>query len=155
MIRREVVRHPGAVCIVPVLEAAGRGPEIVLIRNRRFAIGKELFELPAGTLEKGEDPARCAPRELLEETGYTAREIIPLGSFYTTPGMTDERMHGFAARGLSFAGQRLEEDEEIAVVPTPLPKVLSMLDAGELVDAKSIVTLVLALRKGVIPGATV
>ncbi|MBL8745465.1 MAG: NUDIX hydrolase [Phycisphaerae bacterium] len=148
-IEREVVRHPGAVCILPILEGEG-GVRIVMIRNRRFALGIELLELPAGTLEKGEEPSICAGRELIEETGYRAGSIIPLGSFYTTPGMTDERMHAFAATGLVHVGQDLEEDEQIRVEVIELARVLGMIDSGELMDAKSIVTLMMGQRRGLI-----
>src|SRR5215211_1225581 len=88
--RREVVVHPGAVVVLPLLDD-GR---IILIRNRRYAIGGQyLIELPAGTLEKGEDPINCAGRELLEETGYLAGRIQPMGVFYTSPGILSERMY--------------------------------------------------------------
>lgn len=148
-ISREVVRHPGAVCILPIIEGP-EGLNVVLIRNRRFALGRELWELPAGTLEPPEAPASCAARELIEETGFQASEIIPLGTFYTTPGMTDELMHAFAARGLSQVGQRLEVDEQIVTHTLPLHEVFAMLDRGELMDAKSIVTLTLGQRQGML-----
>lgn len=150
-IEREVVRHPGAVCILPILAEAG-SDRLVMIRNRRYALGVELLEFPAGTLEKGEDPAACAGRELIEETGYRAAEVIPLGSFYTTPGMTDEVMHAFAARGLSHVGQRLEEDEQIRVELLGVEAALGLLDRGEFRDAKSMVTLMLGLRRGLVRG---
>lgn len=148
---REMVRHPGAVCILPILAAeAGHGARVVMIRNRRFALGVELLELPAGTLEAGEDPAHCAARELIEETGYRAESIIPLGSFYTTPGMTDEVMHAFAATGLRHVGQRLEEDEQIRVEVFDVSAALALVDHGELKDAKSMVTLMLGERRGLL-----
>jgi len=143
---REVVRHPGAVLILPVLPD-GR---IVLIRNRRIAVDAWLYELPAGTLEPGEDPADCARRELEEETGYRAQRMDPLVTFYTTPGLTDEKMRAFVATGLTSVGQALEEDENIEVHPTPIPDVLAMIDRGELVDGKSILALLLALRRGLL-----
>lgn len=147
---REVVRHPGAVCILPVLDERPPDPVIVMIRIHRFALDREVWELPAGTLEKGEDPTACAARELIEETGYRARRIDPLGTFFTTPGMTDERMHAFLARGLDRVGQRLEEDEQIRAVPMPLSRALGLLDAGEFADAKSMLSLFIALRRGLI-----
>jgi ADP-ribose pyrophosphatase len=147
-IEREVVRHPGAVVIVPVLDD-GR---IVLIRNRRYAVGTTLWELPAGTLEAGEDPAHCAARELTEETGFRARTIDPLGSFYTTPGLTDELMHAFCARGLTEVGQALEPGEEIEVHPVPRADAIRMLDDGDLMDAKSMLALLLAQRRGFLDG---
>ncbi|HMB95086.1 MAG TPA: NUDIX hydrolase, partial [Tepidisphaeraceae bacterium] len=91
-ITREVVVHPGAVVILPLL----KDDQIVLIRNRRYAVGQILIELPAGTLEKGEPPMNCAGRELLEETGYLAGRIQPIGNFFTSPGILSEKMYAFA-----------------------------------------------------------
>lgn len=145
-IEREMVRHPGAVVVVPVLDD-GR---IVLIRNRRIVVGTTLWELPAGTLEAEEDPARCAARELEEETGYRARTVDFLGSFYTTPGLTDELMRAYAARGLSSVGQSLEPGEEIEVRPVPRDEAMRMLDEGDLMDAKSMLALLLAERRGLL-----
>lgn len=153
-LEREMVRHPGAVCILPILDdPQSRRPRIVLIRNRRFTLNMDLWELPAGTLEHAEEPARCAARELIEETGYRAASITPLGSFYTTPGMTDEIIHAFAATGLTHVGQQLEEDEHIHVHPVAADDALAMLDRGELMDAKSMLTMILALRKGILKAA--
>lgn len=148
-ITRQMVEHPGAVCVCAVLETDD-GPAVVFIRNERFSVGETLLELCAGTLEAGEDPAACAGRELIEETGYEAREIVALGSFFTTPGMTNERMYAFCATGLTHVGQRLEEDEAIEVEIVPAARAMEMLDAGELADAKSIVTLVRAMRRGLL-----
>jgi ADP-ribose pyrophosphatase len=145
-VRREVVRHPGAVVILPVLDD-GR---LVLIRNIRASVDKALFELPAGTLEPPEPPEACAARELIEETGYRAATLTPLGRFYTSPGMSDELMRAFIATGLTHVGQHLETDERITVVEMPSAAVLGMIDAGELVDAKSMLTLLWAMRRGLI-----
>lgn len=150
VIHREVVRHPGAVCILPLFDAPGRPAEVVLIRNFRISLGKELWELPAGTLEPPESPEVCAARELLEETGYRAGRIESLGAFYTTPGMTDELMHAFIARDLQPGDQDLQEDEQIQRAVVPLKKVMEMIDQGELMDAKTVVTLTLAARKGLL-----
>ncbi len=147
-ITREVVRHPGAVVIVPLLD----GDRIVLIRNFRIATGDWLLECPAGTLDPKEPPHVCAARELTEETGYRATKIEPLGWFYTTPGLTDERMHAFLATGLTLAGQDLDDDEQIEVVPVPLTKAMAMIDSGDLTDAKSILAILLAQRKGLLGG---
>jgi len=153
---REVVRHPGAVCILPV-RSAGSGPqqpEIVLIRNHRFAIegdsGAILWEIPAGTREPGEASEKTAARELIEETGYEAGRLQHLASFYTTPGMTDERMEAFLAEDLTHVGQRLEEDEHIDVHTVPLDRVFQMVDAGEITDGKTILTILLAARRGLL-----
>lgn len=148
-IKREVVRHPGAVVILPILEdAAGRC--VVLIRNERIAIGRTLWELPAGTLEPMEKPQECAPRELEEETGYRAATMMPLARFHTTPGLTDELMHAFVATGLTHVGQRLEADERLTVHPRPVAEALAMVESGEMTDAKSMLTLLLAVRKGIL-----
>ncbi|MGP1310114.1 MAG: NUDIX hydrolase [Phycisphaerales bacterium] len=141
---RQFVRHPGAVVIVPVLDD-GR---LVLIRSYRAAVNETIFEFPAGTLEPGEPPATTAGRELIEETGYEARTIVPLGEFLTSPGLSDERMHAFAATGLTHVGQDLEDNEDIEVVPTPADEVFAMLRDGRLVDAKSMLALLLAQRAG-------
>lgn len=150
-LQREIVRHPGAVVIVPILQpSAGARPELVLIRNQRFTVDEELWEFPAGTMEPPEPPDACAGRELEEEAGYRATTITTLGMFYTTPGMTDERMHAFAATGLTHVGQQLMDDEEIRVEVLPVPEVLRMIDAGEFRDAKSLLALWLAIRRGVV-----
>lgn len=148
-IKREVVRHPGAVVVLPLLEEQS-ARSVVLIRNERMSVGRALYELPAGTLEPMEKPEECAPRELAEETGYEAATITPLGRFYTTPGVTDELMWAFVATGLRHVGQRLEEDERLTVHPVPAPEALAMIDRGELMDGKSIATLLLAARRGLI-----
>lgn len=152
LMRREYVRHPGAVCILPILAASPRTAEtrIVMIRQYRPVLGAELWELPAGTIEPGEPPGACAPRELEEEAGYRAAKLIPLGSFYTTPGMTDEEMHAFAATGLTAVGQRLENYEQITAREVSAREAMDMLGRGELRDGKSMVTLHLAARRGLL-----
>lgn len=134
---REVVVHPGAVVVLPLLDD-GR---IVMIRNHRFAVEETLWELCAGTLEEGESPAETAARELVEETGYRAERIEPLTTFYTSPGICDERMHAFLATGLSAVGQDLEETERIEVELVSRARALEMVASGELKDGKSIATL--------------
>ena len=141
---REMVRHPGAVVIVAV---TGEG-EVVVIRNRRVAVGSEVVELPAGTRESGEDPAVTASRELLEETGYRAGRVEALGRFWTTPGLTDELMLAYVASDLEFVGQRLESGERITAELVAAGRVWEMVDCGELMDGKSIAALTLAQRKG-------
>src|SRR5687768_5614517 len=117
---REVLVHPGSVVLLPLLDD-GR---VVLIKNERFSVGRTLWELPAGTREANEDPALCAARELEEETGYRAQTITPLFSFYPTPGVSDERMHAFVARGLVKTQQSLDPVERIEPVPTTVDEVL-------------------------------
>ncbi len=136
---REVVVHPGAVCILPFLP----DDQIMLIRNYRYPIGQILIELPAGTLEKNEDPINCAGRELLEETGYLAGRLKPIGNFFTTPGILSEKMYAFAAYDLEPQQQALEEGEDIELMPTPYDEALAMIDRGELHDGKTIATLLM------------
>ena len=132
--RREVVRHPGAVLIVPLIDAT----RVVMIRNHRIAVAERLWEFPAGKLEKGEDPQDAAARELEEETGYRAGRIRKLGEFYTSPGFTDELMRVFVAENLAHVGQRLELDEDIEVEAVALTEVGAMIRDGRLRDGKSI-----------------
>lgn len=148
-IRRECVRHPGAVVILPLLDTPA-GPAVVFVRNERFAVGKALLELPAGTREPGEDPALTAGRELIEETGYRAATIHPLIRFYTTPGMTDELMWAYAASGLTHVGQALEEDEALVPEVLPAAEAYRRAEAGELEDAKSVLTILLARSRGIL-----
>ncbi|NNM87108.1 MAG: NUDIX hydrolase [Phycisphaerae bacterium] len=133
-IEREIVVHPGSVIILPVL----RDGNLVLIRNLRHTVGGDLWELPAGTLEKGEDPARCAERELTEETGYRAAEIVPFGWFYTSPGILTEKMFAFIAAGLSAGTQALEDNETIQVEIVTPDHTLAMIRDNKIVDAKTI-----------------
>lgn len=134
-ISREVVLHPGAVAIVPVLPD-GR---LVLIRQYRHATGGDLWEIPAGTLEPPESPEACAARELAEETGYTADTLTPLGAFFTAPGFCTERMHLFLATELRDGVQRPEEDERISVHPLADTEVAAMVEDGRIADAKTLV----------------
>jgi len=137
--KREVVVHPGAVVILGLLE----NETVLLIRNRRYAVGQVLLELPAGTLEKREDPMNCAGRELLEETGYLARRLKPIGSYFTSPGILSEKMYAFAAYDLEKKQTALEEGEEIELEPTPLDQAIAMIGDGRIQDAKTIATLLM------------
>ena len=134
---REVVAHPGAVLVMGFMDD-GR---VVLIRNRRYAVGQVLVELPAGTLEKGEDPINCAGRELLEETGFLAGRLTPLLSFYTSPGILGERMYAFAAYDLKQQQTALEEGEDIEVLGVPWDEALAMTGDGQIQDGKTIAVL--------------
>ncbi|MCS6816619.1 MAG: NUDIX hydrolase [Blastocatellia bacterium] len=135
---REIVRHPGSVVIVPVLDD-GR---LLLIRQFRYAVGEALWEFPAGTLDRAaESPEACAHRELEEETGYCADRMIRLGEFFTAPGFTDERMHVFQAEGLHPTTQRLESDELIEVFPFPWDVIEAKVRAGEIRDGKTLAAL--------------
>jgi ADP-ribose pyrophosphatase len=134
---REVVVHPGAVVVLPILDD-GR---IVMIRQLRHAIDCELWELPAGTREAGESPLETARRELIEETGYEAGAIEPLAEFYTSPGIITEKMHAFVVTKLGYVGQRLEETESIDVEIVALSDARDMLVRGEIHDGKTLAVL--------------
>lgn len=131
---RHIVRHPGAVTVVPEL-ADGR---LVLIRNWRVSVRDWLVEFCAGKLEPGEAPALAAARELEEETGHAAGEILPLGEFLTSPGFADERMHVFAARALREVPRRLQPGERIEVLRETPETVQAWIADGRIRDGKSI-----------------
>ncbi|MBS7650851.1 NUDIX hydrolase [Candidatus Bathyarchaeota archaeon] len=132
--QREIVEHPGAVAILPVLDD-GR---ILLIRQYRHAVGKILLEIPAGTLAKDEDPKECARRELLEETGYMAESITELFSCYLAPGYSSERIHIYQASGLRMVGSRRDADEYIELEPVTVDEVEAMIRNRQIQDAKTI-----------------
>ncbi|MFN2399788.1 MAG: NUDIX hydrolase [Gemmatimonadaceae bacterium] len=136
--RLEIVRHPGASAIVPFLsDPEGEDPQILIIRQYRYAAGGYLYEIPAGTLDDGEDPEVCARRELQEETGCTAETVEYLYTMLTTPGFTDERIHVFMATGLTRGVTKHEEDEFVEVETVTMSRALAMIKAGEIQDAKS------------------
>ncbi|OLB09243.1 MAG: ADP-ribose pyrophosphatase [Gemmatimonadetes bacterium 13_2_20CM_1_70_33] len=138
----ELIRHPGAAAIVPCAsDPPGADPTILLIRQYRYATGGELWEIPAGTLDPGEDPEVCARRELLEETGVTAARLQRLTSIWTTPGFTNEVIHLYLATGLTMGEPSRERDEFIEVVPQPLSRVLALIRDGEIRDAKTVVAI--------------
>lgn len=147
---KQVVRHPGAVVIVPILPGPGGEPHVALIRSFRASLEKYILELPAGTREVGEDAATTAGREIVEETGYEAATLTEIGRFYTSPGLSDELMVAYAATGLSHVGQRLEEDEDLTVQMTSVEETFALMETGELMDAKSMLALHLARRKGLL-----
>ena len=139
---REVVEAADAVVVLPLLDdGLASGGKVVLIRNRRFAVRDTLWELPAGTLEEGEDPAACAGRELTEETGYVAERLERLVSFVPTPGFCTETLTAFRATGLTFRGQSLDETEQIDVEIKTLDEALQMVRDNTIRDAKTIATL--------------
>ncbi len=137
-----VLQHPGACAVVPVLPD-GR---IVMLRQYRWAVHQTLWEIPAGKLDPGESLERCAQRELEEETGYRAGELVSLGSIVTTPGFCDERIHLFLARDLSPGTQALGSNESLVCTPLPFAEVLEMAENGEISDAKSSIALLRARR---------
>ena len=141
----EIIRHPGASAIVPFLtEPSGADPEVLLIKQYRYATEAYLYEIPAGRLDADEEPEACAHRELLEETGCTAERMQPLTSVYTTPGFTDERIHLFLASGLTRGESRREADEFLEVETMLLSRALRMVETGEIRDAKTALGLLFA-----------
>ncbi|MHC5024868.1 MAG: NUDIX hydrolase [Planctomycetota bacterium] len=137
VVSREVVRHPGAVLIVPVLDDS----RLVMIRNRRIAVGEWLWEFPAGTLEAGEDPQQAASRELEEETGYRAASWQGLGEFFTSPGIADERIRAYLARDLTPGEPRPDPGESIEIRVIDRVEVQQMVRDGRLCDGKTIAAL--------------
>ena len=138
----EMVRHPGAAAVIPFLsDPMGDDPQILLLKQYRYAADGYLYEIPAGRLDDGEDPIECARRELKEETGCTADRVEPLFMMYTTPGFTDERIHLFMASGLTQGQSGREKDEFIEVETVPLSRALSMVQAGDIPDGKTALAL--------------
>ena len=141
----EMIRHPGASAVVPFLsDPAGEDPQVLLIRQYRYAADGYMYEIPAGRLDAGESPETCAARELKEETGCTAASIERLTSIYTTPGFTDEKIHLFMAAGLTKGETRHEEDEFLELEPMLLSRALGMIESGEIQDAKTVLGLLFA-----------
>lgn len=141
----EIVRHSGASAVVPFLsDPAGNDPQVMLIRQYRYAAEGYLYEIPAGRLDAGESPEECARRELVEETGCTAARVEPLTTIYTTPGFTDERIHLFMAVGLTMGDHSREADEFVETVPMPLSRALDLIGTGEIKDSKTLCALLFA-----------
>lgn len=130
---REVVEHHGGVCIAALTPEK----EIYFVKQFRYPLSQAILEIPAGKLEKGENPLECGIRELKEEIGAEASEIINLGEMYPSPGYSAEHIYCYLARGLSFSGQKLDEDEFLDVVKIPLEKAVEMILNGEIPDAKT------------------
>ena len=142
----EMVRHSGAAAILPVLsDPDGEDPQILLIRQYRYAAGGYMLEVPAGRPDRpGEDWEECARRELQEETGLTAEEMVYLTSIYTTPGFTDEQIRIYAALGVTTGSTSFDSDEFIEPVVMPLTHALAKIRDGKITDAKTICTLLFA-----------
>jgi len=139
----DIARHPGAACVVPFLD----DDHVLLIRQYRHATGGELLEVPAGKLEPGEAPERCAARELQEEAGQRPGRLERLASIWTTPGFTDEVIHLYAAFELEGVAQDLQEYELIELLPTRFTTALEWVWSGRIDDAKSALALVHAARR--------
>jgi ADP-ribose pyrophosphatase len=138
----EMLRHPGASAVVPFLDPpADPDPRVLLIRQFRHAADDFIWEIPAGRLDPGESPERCAARELEEEAGMRAERLERLTTIYTTPGFTDERIHLFLATGLAPGAQGREPDEFMEVLTRRWSEVLEMIRSGEIMDGKTLVGL--------------
>src|SRR5919202_1094115 len=141
----EMVRHSGAAAVVPFLsDPTGDDPQILLLKQYRYAAEGFLYEIPAGRLDQGEQPIDCARRELKEETGCDAQRIEHLLTFYTTPGFTDERIHAFMAVGLVRGESRHDTDEFISVETMTLSDALGLIQKGEIKDAKTALAILYA-----------
>lgn len=139
----EMIRHPGASAVVPLLDPGKTDPDVLLIRQYRYAANGYLYEIPAGRLDPGESPEACAQRELQEETGYSTRRVQRLTTIYTTPGFTDEIIHIFVAEGLTNGAANPEPDEFMEVQSVPLSRAIAMVRSGEIMDAKTALGLLL------------
>lgn len=139
--KREVVHHPGGVVITPLMEEAGER-KLILVRQYREPPGKPLWELPAGTLEKGESSRSCARRELIEETGYKPGKLEKKVELFTSPGYTDEVLSLYEATGLTKVSEpeavNQPEDENLLVKKFPLEDVISLAREGEITDGKTL-----------------
>ncbi len=140
-----MIRHPGASAVVPFLsDPRGDDPQVLMIRQYRYAADGYLYEIPAGRLDPGEDPRDCAIRELKEETGCTAEQVDYLVTMYTTPGFTDERIHIYMATGLVAGETKHEADEFLDLHPMLLSRALGMIESGEIQDGKTALGLLFA-----------
>lgn len=146
LVRRDIVQHPGSIVIL-ALDDSARTPLVLLERQYRHAAGQRLWELPAGSLEPGENKLAAARRELLEETGYTAAKWERALFFYVSPGFLSESMQVFLARGLRKGKAQPEEDERIAIRFFPLSQAVKMAVTGKIIDAKTIAPLLWLERK--------
>jgi len=145
--RRDVVRHPGSVVVFAVDDAKSkRDPLILLERQYRHAAAQYLYEIPAGSLDPGEDPLVGAKRELLEETGYKAKHWSKLVRYYASPGFLGEWMQIFVAEGLTPGDAEPEDDEQIELFAVPLSELLREIDAGRIHDGKTIAATLLYER---------
>ncbi len=146
VVEREVLSHFGAVGIIPMT----KNNEVVLVEQYRHAARQRLWEIPAGKLVQGEDPRSCAIRELKEETGIVADEMVKLVDFYNAPGYSSERFYLYLAKGLAMgeAEPDGEEEDDLKMTTFSLAKALSMVWSGEICDAKSIIGLLMAERSG-------
>lgn len=139
---REVVRHPGAVCVIPITDEG----EVIMVRQFRYPFSSVLLEIPAGKLEIGEDPLDAVKRELEEESGVVAENVEFIGMTYTTVAFTDEKIYTYMATGLSYTESHPDEDEFLEVVKIPLDALVEMVMTGEIKDSKTQVAILKADR---------
>ena len=141
---RETVIHPGAAAIVPVIT----GHKVILVRQFRYATKREIWEIPAGTLDKNEIPLQCARRELAEETGYSAKVFKKLAMFYPCPGYSSEIIYLYEACNLTKTdGQEQDIDENIKIRLFSRPEIIKLIRRGKIIDAKTIIGLMIWLKK--------
>lgn len=132
---REWIDHPGAVCLIPILPDG----KICLIRQFRYGPGEEFIEIPAGKLDAGEAPLDCAHRELEEETGYRTNKLTFLTNIHPAIGFSNEKMWMYLAEELELSKKKLDEDEFLELLPTPLNKALEWVFSGKITDVKTII----------------
>jgi len=130
---REVIRHVGAAAVVPLTDEGN----VILVRQYRYPFSQVMLEIPAGKLDIGENPIDCAKRELIEETGYDAKELVYLGAFYPSVAMLNEVIHLFLAKNMTFRETNLDEDEFLHVEQRPLSEVVEAVMRGEIPDGKT------------------
>ncbi|PKM39126.1 MAG: ADP-ribose pyrophosphatase [Firmicutes bacterium HGW-Firmicutes-9] len=130
---REVIRHVGAAAVVPLTDEGN----VILVRQYRYPFSQVMLEIPAGKLDIGEDPIDCAKRELIEETGYDAKEFVHLGAFYPSVAMLNEVIHLFLAKNMTLCETNLDEDEFLHVEQRPLGEVVEAVMRGEIPDGKT------------------
>jgi len=142
-ILRETVVHPGAVAIIPLISK----DKVILVRQYRYATGRYIWELPAGTLGRREPPLACAKRELEEETGFVPGRLKKIMQFYTCPGFCTEKMHLYLAQNLRPTAQKLDPDEKITYKAFSRPEIRHLVASNKIIDAKSLIGLILWLQK--------
>lgn len=136
--RREYIAHPGAVMIVPLLEAADGALHVVLERQYRYPVQRTMIEFPAGKLDAAEPPLHCAQRELLEETGYSAEEWACAGMVHLAIGYSNEVLEIWFARGLRAGSRQLDAGEFLEVFTAPVAQVQDWCRSGEITDSKTL-----------------
>lgn len=138
-VRSEIamVRHPGSTAVIPLLD----DNTIVLTLQYRHPIREYILEIPAGTMEPGESPLNCAKRELEEETGFVANELVELSSIHILPAYSDEKIHVYLARNLTASQQKLDQDEIIHIVTYPFNEAMQLIHTGDITDALTIMSI--------------